>query len=1787
MKLANTIKGKLNKLNKNLKNSNNNDDDQQDANKKNDSENSHQVPTLNSTGKIRNNSTHSKLSSYETHIPSPLQQMSIHRDNSKTSFSYPHDLTNDELDLNSNFTDDEYDEDDDYDDVDESSSCFNLIGTKPLTKVMTYPESISRGVTFYKPLNKEQEDRIQLDLVKLTQYKDLLDKASNANTTILLELELDGSIRYLSDHLFILHSKEHLVGQDISNFLAGSEKDKKVFHRTIELLLRDDESYKVRFFINAKPNGSSSEEEDEGLIGNLPPVYYHLEAQGVLIHDMFTNAPSFTMWIIKPIFDIDELDELPNQLVEKLGFGATIFNKRLDNLDGIYELQDVPPDKTEICRICETEVADWWLETHCRMCLYEHNLYDKIAFAEEELKDIKKSLVELKKKLDSPDSSPVITAKNYEISVSDLHIPALFSTLNLFIDFCDDALTINNSELKMLLENSSLYDVEFQFSPNSQHKIQKVQDWKQRLMTLVSQIEEDVTESQDTLKLILWSNIKSTELRVTRLVRLKHTEQYHMRLKTEIFILTNEVIRQRIQSNILNSNVADNTSFPALNPDLDPVTLAATCNEASDNYYQSPDFTPDDSINSALLNKHFLENDNKIPMLSVTKSIDGSLTPNQSNKEIFVSANEAEGNSDYDVSNKFQTVQFNNSNEMFSSSTNNSTPNRPRADSDINVFSLSGSMSPNTTGGNSIPHSECAPRTNSIMNIPNISVASSILKRRSSASSMRHTNSGIKRGSPLVTNTKPSALQIPMLSVIQKNPTTKSVFVKSPLTSPFLHAVESASSLTNLNNASMSLNQSVNSAPLELHKTSIGSVIAPGTANSRPGSKVPTPNSANKSQSSSSILTASTSNSHSTPKIMDYDIVKPISKGAFGSVFLAKRKITGDYVSIKCLKKADMISKNQVTNVKTERVIMMTQINKSYVAHLYATFQNKDHLFLVMEYLIGGDLRTLIKMVGSLPSKWIKQYTSEIIFGVADMHKDGIIHHDLKPDNMLLDRNGHVKFIDFGLSRIGLLNRQRRKESAQPNQSNHYSNSGTKNVSRSLHQSIYSSPQGSFSNLLGLNKSKADSSVRKNSDDLKSESNSSISSAPYSSSNNFTNADIVEASLLKSDDTNLSFSLNKDGNQSDRINNFLNNINENGTIPRSTAPTAKINHSSESSSEINHKTSVDPISNYVIFDPDKTNKNFKFMGTPDYIAPEVIKGERETAMCDWWSVGCIFFEFHFAIPPFNGNSPSEVFQNILKCNIKWPEFDDEEEESLYISPEAKDLILKLLVLDPTKRLGYNSIDEIKFHPYFDDLDWDNVYQEEAEFVPNVNDPEDTDYFDNRGLSMNIDFQEDDRTSSEESEKYNNEKAKLEETESSNPKAVTVGSLLNSSNSKSSELNKEKIEALYNGTAGIPKETNNSFVETKKSLKQDKGVDFGAFNFRNIHALHKANKEVINRLRNEHMGSASGESSSSSLKHHQKSASLSGLFGTMINPPSSSLSLVLSDQQKNDFSNSPNSDFEDSKQDHTSLFSPNADKSGDSASFDKMANGSDNLDPIQLTLTPEVKFKLTNLDDSKIPENMNLLLQEEQRLEAVSKLQNVRKSRKFSSVAQSLTGNNSRRASGSSNSTSGYTNHNHYDTSASSSIFNSFNKNTMSFNLDVLVCESIPIHSYLMKKNLEQFGCRVVNVSNGDELVRRATSDVKFDLIFSTFFSSKLNCVDIFKLIRNTNGANCNTPFIVITAYYQEALKLNLFDSVLEKPVSVTQMRSILSKYALKKAQENEDTLLSDVESEIFYDTKIE
>ncbi|XP_075408664.1 serine/threonine-protein kinase greatwall isoform X2 [Tenrec ecaudatus] len=153
------------------------------------------------------------------------------------------------------------------------------------------------------------------------------------------------------------------------------------------------------------------------------------------------------------------------------------------------------------------------------------------------------------------------------------------------------------------------------------------------------------------------------------------------------------------------------------------------------------------------------------------------------------------------------------------------------------------------------------------------------------------------------------------------------------------------------------------------------------------------------------------------PSIEEFTIVKPISRGAFGKVYLGQKG--GKLYAVKVVKKADMINKNMAHQVQAERDALA--LSKSpFVVHLYYSLQSANNVYLIMEYLIGGDAKSLLHIYGYFDEEMAVKYISEIALALEYLHRHGIIHRDLKPDNMLISNEGHIKLTDFGLSRITL-----------------------------------------------------------------------------------------------------------------------------------------------------------------------------------------------------------------------------------------------------------------------------------------------------------------------------------------------------------------------------------------------------------------------------------------------------------------------------------------------------------------------------------------------------------------------------------------------------------------------------------------------------------------------------------------------------------------------------------------------------------------------------------------------
>uniref|UniRef100_A0A8C3QYK6 Serine/threonine-protein kinase greatwall n=1 Tax=Cyanoderma ruficeps TaxID=181631 RepID=A0A8C3QYK6_9PASS len=136
----------------------------------------------------------------------------------------------------------------------------------------------------------------------------------------------------------------------------------------------------------------------------------------------------------------------------------------------------------------------------------------------------------------------------------------------------------------------------------------------------------------------------------------------------------------------------------------------------------------------------------------------------------------------------------------------------------------------------------------------------------------------------------------------------------------------------------------------------------------------------------------------------------------------------------------------------------------------------------------------------------------------------------------------------------------------------------------------------------------------------------------------------------------------------------------------------------------------------------------RILGTPDYLAPELLLIQPHGSAVDWWALGVCLFEFLTGIPPFNDETPTQVFQNILKRDIPWPEGEEK------LSDNAQNAIDTLLTIDTTKRAG---LKELKHHPLFHGVDWDNLQNQTMPFIPQPDDETDTSYFEARNNAQHL------------------------------------------------------------------------------------------------------------------------------------------------------------------------------------------------------------------------------------------------------------------------------------------------------------------------------------------------------------------------------------------------------------------------------------------------------------------
>ncbi|KAL6721902.1 serine/threonine-protein kinase dbf2 [Lecanora helva] len=334
----------------------------------------------------------------------------------------------------------------------------------------------------------------------------------------------------------------------------------------------------------------------------------------------------------------------------------------------------------------------------------------------------------------------------------------------------------------------------------------------------------------------------------------------------------------------------------------------------------------------------------------------------------------------------------------------------------------------------------------------------------------------------------------------------------------------------------------------------------------------------------------------------DFQILTQVGQGGYGQVYLAAKKDTREVCALKVMSKKLLFKLDEVRHILTERDILTAAKSEWLVKLLYA-FQDEKSIYLAMEYVPGGDFRTLLNNTGVLHNRHSRFYIAEMFCCVNALHDLGYIHRDLKPENFLIDSTGHVKLTDFGLA-AGMLSPQKFE------------------------------------------------SMR-----IKLEEVGQLS-APF-----------VNPSEQRS------VAERRDGYRSLR------------------------------DREVNYAKSI--------------------VGSPDYMAPEVLKGEQYDFTVDYWSLGCMLFEALSGYPPFAGSTVDETWQNLRNWDkvLKKPQFED---PNYFLSPRTWDLIVKCV---NAKRGRFRGINEIYKHAYFAEVDWSRLREQRAPFVPELDGETDAGYFD--------------------------------------------------------------------------------------------------------------------------------------------------------------------------------------------------------------------------------------------------------------------------------------------------------------------------------------------------------------------------------------------------------------------------------------------------------------------------
>ncbi|KAI9501843.1 serine/threonine-protein kinase dbf2 [Coemansia spiralis] len=371
----------------------------------------------------------------------------------------------------------------------------------------------------------------------------------------------------------------------------------------------------------------------------------------------------------------------------------------------------------------------------------------------------------------------------------------------------------------------------------------------------------------------------------------------------------------------------------------------------------------------------------------------------------------------------------------------------------------------------------------------------------------------------------------------------------------------------------------------------------------------------------------------------EFDILAQIGQGGFGQVFLARKRDTGEVCALKKMDKKLLVRLNEVHHILTERDILRTSRSPWLVKLLYS-FQDPRYLYLAMEFVPGGDIRSLLIHSDLFRHAVARFYIAEAVVAVCALHSFGYFHRDLKPENFLVDSTGHVKLTDFGLSH-GHLSRPTLEAMRHK----------LENVKDKQYVMQSSSEKRSLSKYMAVRLAERSSRAF------------SIVGSP----------DYMAPEILY---TSLAVDLHKE--------------------PKASCSSGEDNRSSQYSGASN-----DPLSD--------AHLGYDFR-------------------VDFWSLGCILYEFYASYSPFTGPTADDVWRNVYHWNevLQRPDFASKEAED-NLTPETWDLISSLVC---HRDIRLCSLGEIAKHSYFRGMDMLSLRETQMPpFVPSLQSDADHRHFD--------------------------------------------------------------------------------------------------------------------------------------------------------------------------------------------------------------------------------------------------------------------------------------------------------------------------------------------------------------------------------------------------------------------------------------------------------------------------